>query len=533
MPTRRQVLRGSLAGFTAAALSGCASRELRPIPGRMIDSGAALGHRLRDGGLPPPSATRRVRVVVAGGGIAGLAAARALRKAGIDDVLLIDALESAGGNSSFGHNAVSAYPWGAHYVPLVRKDCRPVYELFQELRIIVDEDASHLPVYDEYCLSADPQERLWMFGRWQEGLVPQLGNSARDDAEFAAFFAETERLKKLRGEDGKPVFAIPVDASSADPRWRALDATSFTDYLRQRGFSSPRLHWYVNYCCRDDYGCTAAAVSAWAGLHYFAARSGTAANADPGTVITWPEGNGYLVRELARQGGAQQTRSLVARVARNSDGGGVQLDYFDLASQRTVRVEAAAAVLCLPQFVTARVLGDTAARPDDSFSYAPWMVANVTLSQLPAGRGHALAWDNVVYDSPLLGYVVATHQDLHLHRRETVVTYYWPLSDAAPADARRAAYSRGLEEWQRLVAHDLQRIHPELAGHVENIDVRVWGHAMVRPTPGFIWGEARRRAGQHQPPIYFAHSDLGGISIFEEAYCRGEQAGRLAAQRVA
>jgi hypothetical protein len=370
-----------------------------------------------------------------------------------------------------------------------------------------------------------------MYGRWQEGLVPQIGGDANDTAEFARFFAETDRLKKATGDDGRPLFAIPVDASSADPQWRALDAIPFTDYLQQHGFRSPRLHWYVNYCCRDDYGCTAGAVSAWAGLHYFAARSGVAANADSSTVITWPEGNGWLVREMARQGEAtQQPNAVVSRVARAGDG--VQVDYFDLARQRTVRVAAAAAIVCLPHFVTARVVVGLDA-PADSFSYAPWMVANVTLSRLPQGPGYALAWDNVIYDSAMLGYVVATHQDLHLHRRDTVITYYWPLSDAAPAEARRAAYARDLEEWQQRVHHDLLRVHPELEGHVENIDVRVWGHAMVRPVPGFIWGEARPRAGVHRPPIYFAHSDLGGISIFEEAYCRGEAAGRLAARRVA
>jgi hypothetical protein len=73
-------------------------------------------------------------------------------------------------------------------------------------------------------------------------------------------------------------------------------------------------------------------------------------------------------------------------------------------------------------------------------------------------------------------------------------------------------------------------VHPELQGHIENIDVRVWGHAMIRPTPGFIWGEARRKAAAHRPPVFFAHSDLSGISIFEEAYCRGNEAGQLAAR---
>lgn len=79
---------------------------------------------------------------------------------------------------------------------------------------------------------------------------------------------------------------------------------------------------------------------------------------------------------------------------------------------------------------------------------------------------------------------------------------------------------------------DLLRVHPELLGHVENIDVHVWGHAMIRPVPGLIWGKERQSACVHEPPIFFAHSDLSGISIFEEAYCRGHEAGLLAAAQV-
>lgn len=531
MITRRRLLRDSLAALTATSLAGCELPGARNIPGRLVDSGASLGHQFRDGKTPAPTATRRAHVVIVGGGIAGLAAARTLRRLGVEDVLLIEALDEIGGNSSFGSNTVSAYPWGAHYVPLVRKDCTPVLELFRDLEIIVDEDAQGRPVYDEYCLSADPQERLWMYGRWQDGLVPQLGNNPGDSTEFAAFFAEMEKLKNLVGTDGKPVFAIPVDASSADSAWRALDLIPFSEYLAQRGYRSRRLHWYANYCCRDDYGATTSSVSAWAGLHYFASRNGVSANADPSSVLTWPEGNGHLVREIARQGAAEiQRNSVVTCVARMRDG--VVVDYFDGATQRATRVEAAAAIVCLPRFIATRVVEGLGTEGTDAFTYAPWMVANVTLSRLPEGRGQALAWDNVVYDSPMLGYVVATHQGLSQHRHDTVITYYWPLSDAEPKHARKMALDRSLNDWQELVARDLLRVHPELTEHVENIDVRVWGHAMIRPTPGFIWGEARRHANTHRPPVFFAHSDLSGVSIFEEAYCRGSDAGRLAARHL-
>ena len=531
MITRRALLRSTLAAGVGVAGLSC-SRAGRSIPGRLLGPSAALGHRLRDHTYPAPSATREAQVVIAGAGIAGLAAAYALRRQGIRDVLLVDALPEPGGNASCGRNAVSAYPWGAHYVPLVRQDCAPVLELFSQLGIITDRDVDNRPVYNEYFLSADPQERLLILGRWQDGFVPTLGASARDQAQFSAFFASTERMKHALGRDGKPIFAIPVENSTTDPEWRELDRITFAEYLHRQGFDSPRLRWYADYCCRDDYGAMAAQVSAWAGLHYFASRNGVAANADPSSVVTWPEGNGYLARELAERSGARfQGNSVVTQVIRR--GSGVSLDYFDSRLDRSVRVNAQAAVVCLPRFVAVRVVQGLAPDGAADFSYSPWMVANITLSQLPGGRGQPLAWDNVIYDSPLLGYVVATHQGLEQRRTSTVITYYWPLSAAAPDVERRDALVRSLSDWQAIVMKDLLRAHPELDRAIEHIDVWVWGHGMIRPTPGFIWGGSRQAAAATQmPPIFFAHSDLSGISIFEEAYCLGQAAGEAAARAV-
>ncbi len=47
---------------------------------------------------------------------------------------------------------------------------------------------------------------------------------------------------------------------------------------------------------------------------------------------------------------------------------------------------------------------------------------------------------------------------------------------------------------------------------------------MVRPTIGFIHGQARHEAQQSlNNKIHFAHSDLSGISIFEEAFFHGTE----------
>jgi hypothetical protein len=63
---------------------------------------------------------------------------------------------------------------------------------------------------------------------------------------------------------------------------------------------------------------------------------------------------------------------------------------------------------------------------------------------------------------------------------------------------------------------------------VRTIDVMLWGHGMIRPAPGFLWGPDRRRAAEPAGNVFFAHSDLSGISIFEEALHRGFRAAERA-----
>jgi hypothetical protein len=47
------------------------------------------------------------------------------------------------------------------------------------------------------------------------------------------------------------------------------------------------------------------------------------------------------------------------------------------------------------------------------------------------------------------------------------------------------------------------------------------GHAMIRPTPGFLSDPVRRALADARGPVFYAHSDLSGLSLFEEAQYRG------------
>jgi hypothetical protein len=519
MRTTRRKFIGTVGAGAAAMLVGC--KKARRFPGSIIGASAAAGHRLRTGNFPAPSETIERKIVIVGGGIAGLAAARRLDQRDQRDFLLIELERQPGGNAASGRNAVSAYPWGAHYVPLPNDESTEVLALFEELGIIRGHDANGAPVYDEEFLCADPMERLFDAGRWQEGLLPQIGITENDRRQYENFFARMESLRSMRGSDDRPAFAIPVDLSSRDTALLALDRKTMAEWMTEQGWDSVPLRWHVDYSCRDDYGAGIAQVSAWAGVHYFASRRGRAANADRDAVVTWPEGNGWIAKKLAAPCATRTQSGAVVYNIQQSDGD-VIVDYLEVERERSVRVKAHGVVCAAPRFVAHRMIRDLPGGNDAV--YSPWMVANITLDQLPAGFGTPLAWDNVARSSDSLGYVVATHQNVHPVPHETVITHYWPLDAAAPADERQRALARTHADWCERIVADLDRVHPGIHSHVRNIDVWVWGHGMIRPVPGFIWGDARQKMQQAQGRIVFAHSDMSGISIFEEAFIRGTKA---------
>jgi len=527
--TRRDFLRTSLAGLAAGALVGC-SRSSAAIPGEVLGASSKIGHLLRTGKFPKPSEGGHLRAVIVGGGIAGLSAAWALSKSGFRDFCLLELENETGGNARGGQNAVSAYPWGAHYVPLLNPESTDMHELFRDLGIIEGYDTAGLPIYNEYAVSFPPRERLFIHGRWQDSLEPHLDLPTKDEAQFETFWSLIETFKKAVGTDGRRAFAIPIDLSSRDPVYLQLDQITIADYLRQHLLDSPYLNWYVNYCCRDDYGAGMDLVSAWAGIHYFASRIGTASNASPSSVITWPEGNAHLARALRDKVSAQiRTNALVYHIETN--GYEAVVDFYDPVAQKATRLRTDAVIFAAPRFTSSYVIPQAPVLA--GFTYSPWMVANLTLSQPPVETvGARLSWDNVIYDSSSLGYVVATHQNLERYVRGTVFTYYWPYSDANPAAQRQMLLQRSHEEWAEIILKDLEAPHPDIRSLVQNIDVWPWGHGMIRPNPGFIWGASRAAALQPFQNIHFAHSDMSGISIFEEANYHGVQAAQAVLKKL-
>ena len=72
--------------------------------------------------------------------------------------------------------------------------------------------------------------------------------------------------------------------------------------------------------------------------------------------------------------------------------------------------------------------------------------------------------------------------------------------------------------------HPSQPAHVGMDALAERLDVMRWGHAMVRPTPGFVWSRSRVAAREPFRTIHFANTDLSGIALVEEALWHGVRA---------
>jgi hypothetical protein len=565
MKRRSFILASGTAG--AAAATGVGFWRWQEIPSRVFYPGRAIGHRLRDmkpPDWPAPTAEYTTDVVIVGSGIAGLTTAWRLAREGCTRFALVTGPEphgnAASGIATVGGERVR-YPTGAHYLPLPSMESTHVRTMLADFGVLVDGAETTTPSYDERVIVHAPDERLFRDGRWQEGLVPDDGRApSRTTARGATgippkrspvaagstmerFFQTVDALRQARGGDGRKVFAVPIAKSSADPHWTALDGVSFAAWLAGEGYDDPALLWYLDYCCRDDYGARASQVSAWAGLHYFAARDGDARNADRGAVLTWPEGLDAMADRLdaaafAPQGGKPPPLRLDGTALSIRDtASGVEVLCMRLDGERlsTYRVRARRAVAAMPLAVAKHVVAELRSDGYDPREHAPrvapWLVANVVMNRFPAeADGADLAWDNVLFGSDGLGYVVATHQAIRVAPPVgTVFTTYRAFGDGDPDAARRWMDRAPAEEIATRATDELRQVYGwRLAPCVERVDVTLRGHAMATPTPGSLANRGLRALRDADGPILYAHADLSGYSVFEEAAWWGWQAaGRI------
>ncbi len=530
-------------GLSAAtlALSACEPlARLRGlgIPLSVLRPGMADGHRLRDTvKLPEPGSELSTGVAILGGGIAGLTAAWRLAREGYTDFILLDGPEPDG-NAAATRFSVSAEnyaaPRGAHYLPLPSRESVHVREILADLGVLRGDPRVERPEYNEAALVHAPEERLWFREAWRDELLPSHAVAEPEAAQHRRFEALVAGLRTARGVDGRKLFVIPLSLSSSDPVWRALDRLSFAAWLRREGYTAPSLLTYLDYASRDDYGAGLAGISAWAGLHYFAARDGRAANAEPGAVLTWPDGLQTLAHGLGKYIPAgQRYAGYALRVEEGRNGVRVLCRDKD---GKAYTLNARRAICALPLHVAARVVPNLAGYGFDARRHlpesAPWLIGNILLRGFPKEQaGVDLAWDNVVHGSRGLGWVVSTHQDVRAARpAHTVFTTYRALADATPRAGRDLLQRAPDTELLALALEDMEQVyHPlDLWRRMQAVELILRGHGMAIPRPGYLDNPGLAALRSADGRLLFAHSDLSGYSVFEEAAWWGD----IAAQRI-
>jgi hypothetical protein len=524
--TRREILTAFLG--VPLALSACRSKtENPPVAGEIVGANVDVGHILREMRQPqvPAANWENVRVAIIGGGAAGLAAAYKLKKGNFDDFLLLELEEKIGGTAQSGTSGIVPHPWGAHYLPVPFQENADLVALIDEMQLTEGRKTDGEVIVREEFLCREPEERVFYKGRWYEGLYLHVGESEEEKRELAEFQKQIDFWVNWRDAAGRRAFVLPVANCSPDAEATALDKISFGDWLRQKGFTSERLFWFCDYACRDDYGLKLEQTSAWAGLFYFCSRVRKGGD-ESQPFITFPEGNGRFVNFLFEKiRDKTRLQTVVLEIIPHEKG--VDVVYLDTRTNEIRGIRAEKTIFAAPVFTAKYLIRDfkqNAPAHLKEFEHNAWFVANIFLKDRPPARfpkDFPLAWDNVLYESPSLGYVNSTHQK-GLDYGAAVFTYYYPMCHET--NARAKLFGLNHAELADIVLSDLSRAHPTIRELTEKIDVMRWGHAMISPRTSFLWSGARGAAQKPFRNIHFAHSDLSGIALFEEAFYHGVRA---------
>ena len=546
---RRYFLKLSLLGWTLPFLPRCSPpRATSPsafdIPGEIVGEPSKIGHLVRqplaDVPLPTPSG-ELYDVIIVGGGVSGVSAGWKFRKSGLSNFVILELGDQLGGTSISGEANGTPFPWAAHYIntPPFEADC--ILEVLEDIGVVVGYTDIGWPVMRSEYIVRTPAERLFINHRWVDGLDAFSDGVEADQRAFTEFQTDMLRWMLQKGEDGHRAFTLPLEYSSADPEIRALDGITMREYMRRKGWNSERLDWFVNYGCRDDYACTIDEVSAWAGIHYYACRYYADVLQDrfPVHTVTWPEGNAFLVNGMARNFSKDNIRlnALVLAIRRQAERRTgatpeIYMTVMDTRNRQMTTLRAKTVIYAGQKHIAKYIIPEL---PDDQRSaferchYTPWLTASIHLKHLPETARRPIAWDNVMYESEGLGYIVADHQTRgeNASRHPSVLTYYLPFVHL-PDAKRGELLEKDHSFWVNEIMKDLWQMHPGIEKLITQIDLYKWGHAMVRPTPNFIWHPERALRRRPFGTIFFANADVTGLPLFEEACYAGIRAAQQA-----
>ncbi len=499
--------------------------------GDIVGEDVELGHKLRDGyfrRFEGNSNNKVYPIIIAGMGCSGLTSAWELTRNGFNDYLIVEK-EAKPGGISLGDAALGTrFTWGAHYVDIPPLEAKYLHKMFESFGIITDYDINGWPIVKEEYILKKPTVNLYVDNEWVNSRYPK--NIAGDDDidSIRAFYSIIKYYSDYADEDDLPAFTYSIEYTTPKSEIRDLDKISLYDFIIARGLTSKLLHWYLDVIMQDNFGTNIKETSAWVGIHYFCINFYRQGNTDKygrfmDDLLTWPEGNNFLVNKLLQPVPKENQlyNHMIVNVEKNDNVKNLTVTMYDKLNDRLIKYKTRVLIYALPKYLIPYTIPEMKKAGHyacNSYEYCPWLVANLHVERPPEIEGIPIAWDNIQYDTWHLGYVIPAFQKVQedIKGKETILSFYAALANNFHSERFRLL-SNDWNYWAQKIVGALEQMHPGFTKIIRRLDIMKWGHAMVRPYPGFVWGSQRKEMKQTFNNIIFSHSDNGGIPVFEEA----------------
>jgi monoamine oxidase len=485
-PTRRDFIKYVVVGSVAA---GC------PIDATLLASAGSLEsaskvegehfevcHQIRNGHqFARPAASKRVGIVIVGGGVGGLSAAYFLRG---EEWLLLEKEDHFGGNAYQEEFEGQAFATGSAYAYKGDHGDQLANELGLSLPFVNNPDPTIV-------------NRTFVADTWNVGL-DQLPYTREVRANFHKFRDEAMKIKV------------------AD-RMVELDGKSFSEFTS--GYVPEIQQWWDGYG-PSNWGARVNDTSAWVGL---GAMQSLVTGDDAQRVIL-PGGLGSITHKLGELLQPQYKDRMIGNatvVAVVPEKDFVQVTY--ILDGKVTTVETKAVLMCTAKYITSRLVGGLPPEQKAAMQhtrYAPYPVVNVIFDKPVYNRGYDtwcpgnsftdfIVADWTVRDRP--GYV----------QKNNILTFYTPLQE----DKRQTLLSEeGCKSLAARVLADFQKLMPEFNSNPVEVRIYRRGHPMFMATPG-QYTRNRVAAAHPMDRIFFGNADSGGPESLTSESIRLSQAG--------
>jgi hypothetical protein len=457
-PTRREFLHAAMIGAAGIGPRAVGSQgaTARGVPVRFVGDAFERGHYWF---LPDPAklhVDRREKrgVVIVGAGIAGCVAAWRLLSASVDDFVVLELEDVAGGLARSGAMGATTVAFGGMTIGV------PGPGTAAAVRRLLEESG----VASARAIPFSPA--VWEAGAWKDWDVRAASLPESRHAALA--------MDRLSVREWLAGSVAGADAGRFAERW-----------------------------CLIRFGARPSDVSAAAFAADVDRRLGGG-----GTLVV-PGGLSRLLAPLVERIGE---RLLPARVAvfAGADGAGAIVRAVNAEDAVVTDYETRAVVLAVPPFIASRIAPALRSRqPPELPATTPWLVTAVMVSKWPARFDAAVAFRQCADErASLIAHFGEPPEGVLVHHR--------PFPGGATAPARMFLRDLDREAARDWALRELAPVFPDLDSVAVRLEVRRIGHGSTRPVPGFAT-EVAPRLREPLPPIYPCGADYTGLPCAESA----------------